>query len=182
MNTTIEQPLHIVVMGVSGTGKTSVARQLAERLGVGFVEGDDLHPEANRTKMAAGHPLTDEDRWPWLARIVARMQESAATGRGLVITCSALKRAYRDILADNGAVTVFAHLQGPHDVVARRLAERSGHFFPTSLLDSQFQTLQPLQEDEPGFTVDIRETVEQEVQDILDALPDFLLRLAERRA
>ena len=83
MNTTIEQPLHIVVMGVSGTGKTSVAQQLAERLGVGFVEGDDLHPEANRAKMAAGHPLTDEDRWPWLARIVERMQESAATGRGL---------------------------------------------------------------------------------------------------
>lgn len=175
MTTSQTRPLHIVVMGVSGTGKSSVAQILSERLHVEFVEGDDLHPEANRQKMAAGQPLTDEDRWPWLDRIVQTMRDAAAEGRGLVVTCSALKRVYRDVLAQNGSPTVFAHLTGPHEVIAARLNERSGHFFPQSLLDSQFQTLEPLAAGESGFEVDIRESVEEEAQDILDRLPAYTL-------
>lgn len=169
------QPLHVVVMGVSGTGKSSVAALLAERLGVDFVEGDDLHPASNKAKMAAGTPLTDEDRWPWLERILERMRAESAQGRGLVVTCSALKRAYRQILSqDDGARTVFAHLTGPRELIFARLKSRQGHFFPKHLLDSQFQVLEPLGTDEYGFDVKIDEAVEQEVHEILRALPRFV--------
>lgn len=158
-------------MGVSGTGKSSVAERLARRLGVDFIEGDDLHPAANREKMAAGIPLTDEDRWPWLAKILERMREESARGRGLVVTCSALRRAYREVISgDDAADTVFAHLSGPKELIAARLENRKGHFFPKQLLDSQFETLEPLEAGENGFEVGLEGTVAQEVQEILDGL------------
>lgn len=164
------RPVQVVVMGVSGTGKSAVAGELARRLGAAFVEGDDLHPQANKDKMAAGTPLTDEDRWPWLERIAARMREEAAAGRGLVVTCSALRRAYRDVLRGSGADVVFAHLSGPREVIAARLGFRRGHFFPAALLDSQLATLEPLGPDEPGFAVDLTESVEDEVRDVMERI------------
>ncbi len=150
----------IVVMGVSGSGKTTVGRALAERLGVPYAEGDDFHPPANREKMAAGRPLTDEDRWPWLRIIGKWITEHANTGG--VVTCSALKRAYRNLLRDAapGAVR-FLHLAGDRELIAARIGARAGHFMPAKLLDSQFADLQPLGDDEPGVTVDVTMSPEE---------------------
>jgi gluconokinase len=136
----------LVVMGVSGVGKTSVADAIVTHTGWAFVEGDDLHPEANRAKMAAGTPLDDDDRWPWLRRIAAWIGEQEAAGRDAVLTCSALKRSYRDLLRDGHPSVRFVHLRAPRD--------RRGHYMPPSLLGSQLATLEPLDPDEPGFDVD----------------------------
>jgi carbohydrate kinase (thermoresistant glucokinase family) len=164
---TENQPL-VVVMGVSGSGKTSIGEPLAERLGVPFIDGDDLHPQSNVEKMRAGHPLTDEDRWPWLARVGQSLTEAEDTG--LVIACSALKRAYRDAIRAEEPRTVFLLLTAPREVIADRLAHRSGHFMPTSLLESQLDTLQPLGDDEVGAVVDvgadIASIVEEAVRDL----------------
>jgi gluconokinase len=146
--------LTLVVMGVSGVGKTSVAAELVTRTGWVFVEGDDLHPEANRAKMAAGRPLDDEDRWPWLRRIAAWIGEQEAAGRSAVITCSALKRSYRDLLRDGHPSVRFVHLLAPRELVQARVDARRGHYMPPSLLESQLATLEPLQPDEPGIGVD----------------------------
>jgi gluconokinase len=154
----------IVVMGVSGSGKSTVGRMLAERLGVPYAEGDDFHPAANVAKMAAGQPLTDEDRWPWLRSLADWIAGHAGTGG--VITCSALKRAYRDVLASAGTPVWFLHLAGEREVIAARLAGRSGHFMPAALLGSQFADLEQLGPDEPGATVDISVAPEE----ILEAL------------
>jgi gluconokinase len=143
----------IVVMGVSGSGKTSAARELTRQLGWEYIEGDDLHPEANVAKMAAGHPLDDEDRWPWLRRIAEVIGEHEAAGTSLVITCSALKRSYRDLLRDGHPSVWFAHMQVSQQVLADRLAARRGHYMPPSLLDSQLATLEPLAADEPGDVI-----------------------------
>ena len=132
-----------VVMGVSGSGKTTVGRLIAERLGWAFVEGDDLHPEANRRKMAAGTPLTDEDRWPWLDRIAARMRRDDGEGHSIVVACSALRRSYRDRLRACGADVRFLHLTGAPALLRDRLERREGHFMPAGLLDSQLATLEP---------------------------------------
>jgi gluconokinase len=143
-----------VVMGVSGSGKSTVGRALAERLGVPYAEGDDLHPAANREKMASGQPLTDEDRWPWLRLIAGWIGEHAEAGG--VVTCSALKRAYRDLLRDAApGEVVFVHLAGDRELIGRRIGARTGHFMPPALLDSQFAALEPLAGDEPGVTVDV---------------------------
>ena len=143
----------LVVMGVSGCGKTTVAALLAGRLGWPFAEGDDLHPAANVAKMHAGHPLDDADRWPWLAKIAEWVDERLDTGSGGVITCSALKRKYRDVMRRDGVVFVYLH--GTYEEIARRLAARHGHFMPASLLDSQFADLEEPGSDENAIRVDI---------------------------
>ncbi|MFI1439948.1 gluconokinase [Streptomyces fructofermentans] len=146
-------PHVVVVMGVAGTGKTTIGPLLAERLGVPYAEGDDFHPEANIAKMSAGTPLTDEDRGPWLDAIGAWAHGRA--GLGGVVSSSALKRAYRDRLRAAAPGIVFVHLSGDRALIEDRMAQRKGHFMPTALLDSQFATLQPLQADEAGTAVDV---------------------------
>jgi len=151
----------VVVMGVSGCGKTTVGGLVARELGVPFLDGDSLHPVANVAKMAAGHPLTDEDRWPWLG-IVGRELAAASDG-GLVLACSALKRSYRDAIREQAPDTIFLHLNGSKEVLAQRVGGRSGHFMPPALLDSQLATLEPLQDDERGVVVDIAAPVPEVV-------------------
>jgi gluconokinase len=146
-------PLSLVVMGVSGVGKTSVAHALAARTGWTFQEGDDLHPAANRAKMAAGHPLDDADRWPWLRIIADWIGVQEAAGKGAVVTCSALKRSYRDLLRDGHPSVRFVHLLADEAVLTDRVTHRHGHFMPPSLLRSQLDTLEPLGPDEPGVEV-----------------------------
>ena len=155
MMQTDEKPL-IVVMGVAGSGKTTVASHLAEKLGVPFVEGDSLHPAANVRKMASGIPLTDEDRWPWLAAIGARMEVERATGHGVVVACSALKRSYRDRLrAEVHGKMHFILLDGSRQLISDRMKQRKGHFMPPALLDSQFATLEIPTPDEHAVILDI---------------------------
>ena len=146
-------PLSLVVMGVSGVGKSSVAHALVARTGWTFQEGDDLHPEANRAKMAAGHPLDDDDRWPWLRRIADWIGDQEAAGKGAVVTCSALKRSYRDLLCAGHPSVRFVHLVADDAVLTERLTHRRGHFMPAALLRSQLDTLEPLGPDEPGVAV-----------------------------
>ncbi|MET4780769.1 gluconokinase [Glaciihabitans sp. UYNi722] len=143
----------VVVMGVSGSGKTSVGTALAAELGVPFMDADDLHPAANVAKMAAGHPLNDEDRWPWLARVGAELADAEKTG--LVIACSALKRTYRSAILVAEPRTRFVDLEGSRALLVSRMSRREGHFMPVSLLDSQLATLEPLAADEPGITVSL---------------------------
>ncbi|BFV60437.1 gluconokinase [Kitasatospora sp. CMC57] len=149
------QPPTLVVMGVSGVGKTTVARLLAERLGLPYAEADDFHPPANIAKMAAGIPLDDEDRQPWLLALADWLGGRVAAGTGGVVACSALKRRYRDTLRSQAPATRFLHLTGDQALIRSRLAERSGHFMPASLLDSQYAALEPLQADEPGLELDV---------------------------
>ena len=162
--------MQVVVMGVSGTGKTTVARGLAQHLGWDLVEGDDLHPAANVAKMAAGHPLTDEDRWPWLRSIGERLSAEAAAGRSVVVTCSALRRAYRDLLREGRPDVVFCHLVADPRLLADRVERRTDHFMPASLLASQLAALDPLEPDEKGVTVDAVGESEEVVARALDAL------------
>ncbi len=143
----------IIVMGVSGCGKTTIGDLVARELGVPFLDGDSLHPVENVAKMAAGTPLTDEDRWPWLAT-VGRELANAGPG-GLVLACSALRRSYRDAIREQAPDTVFLHLHGSKEVLRARTEGRSGHFMPPALLDSQLATLEPLDADEAGIVVDI---------------------------
>ncbi|MGC0341987.1 gluconokinase [Streptomyces sp. SLBN-8D4] len=146
-------PKVVVVMGVAGTGKTTIGPLLAARLGVPYAEGDDFHPPANIAKMSAGTALTDDDRWPWLDAIGSWAHGRA--GLGGVVSCSALKRSYRDRLRGEAPGVVFVHLAGDRSLIEDRMSHRQGHFMPTALLDSQFATLQPLQEDEAGVVVDV---------------------------
>ncbi|GGS34347.1 gluconokinase [Streptomyces griseoviridis] len=154
-----QTPHVVVVMGVAGTGKTTVGPLLAARLGVPYAEGDDFHPPANIAKMTAGTPLDDDDRWPWLDAIGAWAHERA--GLGGVVSCSALKRSYRDRLRGEAPGLVFVHLTGDRELIGDRMAHRAGHFMPTALLDSQFATLQPLQPDEAGVAVDVSGSPEE---------------------
>lgn len=158
----------LVLMGVSGCGKSTVAALLAGRMGCDFEEGDDLHPAANVEKMAAGHPLDDEDRKPWLAKVAAWIRQHTDAGRPGIITCSALKKSYRDVL--RGERVVFVYLAGTHDQIAGRLAARHGHFMPTSLLDSQFATLEPPTPDEDSITVSISASASALADEIVDTL------------
>lgn len=147
-------PMLIVVMGVCGCGKSTVGALLARELAAAFLDADDLHPQANRAKMAAGTPLTDDDRAPWLASVGAALR--GASARGLVVACSALKRQYRDaIIASAGSAVVFLHLDGAAALIAGRLAARGAHFMPPALLDSQFAVLERLAADERGARIDI---------------------------
>ncbi|MGQ4537855.1 gluconokinase [Dermabacteraceae bacterium P7074] len=161
---------HLVVMGVCGSGKTTVAALLAQELGRVSAEADDFHPRANVEKMASGHPLTDEDRWPWLATIRDWLDEQAAAGRSGIVTCSALKRSYRDLLSQAGGRVTFVHLDGDRATLEERMASRSGHFMPATLLDSQLETLEPLGEDEDGFRLDIHESPENLVREVASRL------------
>ena len=151
----------IIVMGVSGSGKSSIGEKLAEALGLRFVEGDGLHPASNVEKMSKGIPLTDDDRMPWLDVIGETIKSALASGEGIVVSCSALKRIYRDRLRTAaGGSLFFVYLDGSRDLLTRRMGERKGHFMPASLLDSQLQTLE-VPTGEPGVvTVDIDDTVE----------------------
>lgn len=145
----------VVVMGVAGCGKTTVGETIARTLSWRFQEGDALHPAANVAKMAGGTPLSDEDRWPWLAAIAAVMAGWRAVGESGVVTCSALKRAYRDALRDGHADVRILHLAGSRDLIGGRLAARRGHFMPPALLDSQFAALEPPGGDEATLTLDV---------------------------
>jgi gluconokinase len=160
--------LIIVLMGVSGSGKSSVGGVLAGRLGWPFDEGDDMHPAANVAKMAAGHPLTDEDRWPWLARIRDWMDEREAAGEAGIVTCSALRRRYRDVLRDDSVWFVYLH--GTRAQLLDRLTARQGHFMPASLLDSQLATLEPPEPDEQAIRIDIGPSPAAQAQTILERL------------
>lgn len=151
----------VVVMGVSGSGKSTVGAALAQRLRVPFADADDFHPEANIVKMTAGHALDDDDRRPWLDAIGEWL---AAHASGGVMSCSALKHAYRDQLREHCPDVAFLHLAGTPDVIGRRQASRPGHFMPASLLASQFETLEPLSDDEHGLAID----VDQDIDSIVD--------------
>jgi gluconokinase len=166
----IETPSALVVMGVSGSGKSTIAEHLAARLGWRYVDGDLFHPPANVAKMSAGHPLTDEDRWPWLRAIAAEIDRLAAAGERAVVACSALKRAYRDILVHGRDDVRIVFLHGTRDLIAKRLAARKGHFMPPGLLDSQFKTLEPPQPSERPVTVSIDASVDGIVNDIVRQL------------
>ncbi|GAA2795298.1 gluconokinase [Saccharopolyspora taberi] len=151
----------VVVMGVAGSGKTTVAELLAGRAGLEFVEADRFHSPENIAKMSAGTPLTDADRLPWLRSLSEWMRDRRAAGSATVLACSALKRPYRDILREHAPNLKFVHLHGPEELVLARMASRKGHFMPTALLDSQFAALEPLEADEDGITLDLAETPDQ---------------------
>lgn len=163
-------PPVVVVMGVAGVGKTTVARLVAQRLGTPYAEADDFHPEANIAKMSAGIALDDADRWPWLQRIAEWMSDRAREGTGGVVTCSALKRAYRDALRVGDADAFFLHLSGDRALIGDRIAHRTGHFMPPSLLKSQFEILEPLQPDERGAVLDVGVGPDQLVTEALRQL------------
>ena len=158
----------VTVMGVSGSGKTSVGAALAQRLHVPFEDADDLHPPANVAKMSAGIPLDDADRLPWLRTVGAWLHAHSAGGG--VTSCSALRRGYRDILREAAPQQVFVHLAGDRDVIARRVAGRPGHFMPAALVDSQFATLEPLEPDERGVTLDVDQPLDALVDACVAAL------------
>ena len=160
----------IVVMGVSGSGKTTVAAELARRLGWRFAEGDAFHPEANVAKMRAGIPLTDDDRWPWLDAIAAWIAETRAKGEHCVVACSALRRAYRRRLAAGREDVCFVYLQGEYDLVAARLARRQGHYMPLSLLRSQYETLEEPETEEKPIVVSIDRPPDALTTSIIEAL------------
>ncbi|MEY9969006.1 gluconokinase [Streptacidiphilus sp. MAP12-16] len=160
----------VVVMGVSGVGKTTVARLLATRLDLPYAEADDFHSPANIAKMTAGKPLDDADRLPWLEALGGWLTRLREGGTGGVVTCSALKRSYRDILRAACPDVWFLHLVGSHDLVADRIGHRSGHFMPVSLLDSQFAVLEPLAQDERGIVLDVGPAPEQLVDAAVRAL------------
>lgn len=166
----IETASALVVMGVSGSGKSTIAERLAARLGWRYVDGDLFHPPANVAKMSAGRPLTDDDRWPWLRAIATEIDRLSAAGTPAVVACSALKRAYRDILVHGRDDVRIVFLDGTKELIAGRLAARRGHFMPPGLLDSQFRTLEPPQPDERPITVSIDASVEGIVNDIVRQL------------
>jgi gluconokinase len=147
------QPTAVVVMGVSGSGKSTVASGLVDRLGWEFAEGDDFHPPENVAKMRAGTPLDDDDRWPWLRSLAEWIGDHERDGKSVVVTCSALERSYRDLLCEGHPSVWFAHVETPPELLRDRVAQRTGHYMPASLLDSQLATLEPLEDDEPGATV-----------------------------
>ena len=163
-------PRLLVVMGVSGCGKSTVAGLLSKALNWPFIEGDALHPAANIVKMHDGIPLTDDDRAPWLAAIAAKLGAWHAAGQSGIVTCSALKRAYRTILAEGRPELVFIYLRGTRALLESRMAHRTGHFMPPSLLDSQLATLEPPAPDEAALTVDIGPLLPVLIEQILAGL------------
>lgn len=158
-----------MVMGVSASGKSSVAAGLGAMLGLDWVDADDLHPPSNVAKMASGSSLSDQDRWPWLD-LVGQALASGQESGGVVIACSGLRRAYRDRLRSHVPDAVFVHLRGSAELLARRAAARVGHFMPAALLDSQLAVLEPLETDEAGVEID----VDAPVDDIVESAVDWI--------
>ncbi|MFW5471333.1 gluconokinase [Knoellia sp. CPCC 206435] len=156
-----ERTRHVVVMGVSGSGKTTIAEGVVARTGMTFAEADAFHPRANIEKMESGVALTDEDRGPWLEALNAWMQERSEAGDSTAITCSALRRRYRDVLRTGLPSLDFVHLDGPAEVIRERITSRRGHFMPPQLLQSQFDLLEPLGPDESGIVLDVRRPPEE---------------------
>ena len=155
--------MKIVVMGVTGCGKTTVGAALAEALGIEFIDSDDLHPESNKKKMSSGTPLTDSDREPWLQEVSKALQSHES----IVVACSALKKSYRSTILAGAPTTKFVHLSGSQELIFARLSERSHHFMPIGLLDSQFQTLEPLDHTETGKVFEISQPVDQIVNEVI---------------
>jgi len=155
--------MKIVVMGVTGCGKTTVGAALAESLGIEFIDSDDLHPESNKKKMSSGTPLTDADREPWLQAVSRALQSH----ENVVVACSALKKSYRSTILAGAPATKFVHLSGSQELIFARLSERSHHFMPIGLLDSQFHTLEPLDHSETGKVFEISQPVDQIVNEII---------------
>lgn len=168
--------VHIVIMGVAGTGKTTVGDALASRFGLPFAEGDDFHSPHNRAKMASGRPLTDEDRWPWLRSLRDWMSQHSED-KGSVVACSALRRAYRDILREAVGDVFFVHLKLPEDVNLSRIANRSGHYMKPAMLDSQLATLEALRPDEAGWEIlnlgEQEKVISQIAQHLLTRFPQL---------
>jgi len=163
-------PCALIVMGVSGAGKSTIGEKLAERLGWKYEDGDRFHPASNVAKMSAGQPLTDEDRWPWLRAIADEIERICAAAEHVVIASSALKRAYRDILVHGRSDVRIIYLDGPQELIASRLSLRKNHFMPPGLLESQFRTLEPPDASENPVTASIDGSVEAIVDDILRQL------------
>jgi gluconokinase len=174
-----KMPCALVVMGVSGSGKSTIADGLADRLGWTYEDGDRFHPASNVAKMSAGQPLTDQDRWPWLLAIAEEIDRVCAAGESAVIACSALKRTYRDILVHERNDVRIIYLKGTQELIASRLAQRKGHFMPPGLLASQFKTLEPPGASENPVTVSIDASVGAIVDDIIRQLG---LSAADNRA
>jgi carbohydrate kinase (thermoresistant glucokinase family) len=162
-------PLHLVFMGVSGSGKSTVARAVQQELGWEYAEGDDFHPPANVAKMREGTPLTDADRWGWLESLAGWTAERDAKGEPTIIACSALRRAYRDVLRRGGEGTFFVHCTGDKHMILERMSARE-HFMPPSLLESQLDILEPLEPDEQGMDVDPALAVDLIVAQVLDRI------------
>ena len=165
-----QTPCALVLMGVSGSGKSTVGETLAARLGWPYEDADQFHPASNVAKMSAGHPLTDEDRWPWLKAIATEIDRVCDAGGRVVIGCSALKRAYRDVLSHHRTDIRLVYLKGTQALIAERLGRRKGHFMPPGLLASQFNTLEPPTSDEHPVTVSIDAPVDDIVDTILRQL------------
>jgi len=163
-------PCALILMGVSGSGKTTIGQKLAARMSWRYEDADTFHPPSNVAKMSAGQPLTDEDRWPWLKAIAAEIDRACTAGERLVIGCSALRRIYRDVLVHGRDDVRFIYLDGTQALIADRIGQRKGHFMPPGLLTSQFQTLEPPTPDERAMTVSIDAQVEVIVDRIISQL------------
>lgn len=166
-------PTHLIIMGVSASGKTTVAELIDAHTGVPYAEADEFHPAANKEKMASGEPLTDDDRWPWLYELRDWMTAQATAGHSTIVTCSALKKSYRDVLREAEGEKHFVLLDAPQEVLAERMAARKGHFMPVSLLRSQLDTLEPLTSDEDGWTVNATATPEEIAREVLELVGNF---------
>ena len=163
-------PWALIVMGVSGSGKSTIGEALAARLSWVYEDADTFHPASNIAKMSAGQPLTDEDRWPWLQAIADEIDRACKAGEHVVIACSALKRSYRDVLVHGRDDVRIVYLRGTQELIASRLSGRKGHFMPPGLLASQFKTLEPPDPDENPLIVSIDASVEEIVDDIISQL------------
>jgi gluconokinase len=164
----------MIVMGVTSSGKSTIGFDLGEALGIPFVDGDDLHPAANKEKMRAGIPLDDDDRWPWLHLIGEYIAANEEKGHPTIVACSALKRVYRDLLRGHCPELLFIHLTGTPEVILERMAARTHEFMPTALLTSQLATLEPIQADERAILADITATPDEIVRSVLEELPGVL--------
>lgn len=154
----------MVIMGVSGAGKSTIGTLLGQRLGISFIDGDDLHPVANKEKMRAGTPLDDDDRRPWLQVIGRTLGSYQREGGSVIIACSALKRCYRDLLREHAPEVVFVHLEGSADTLSARMAARNHEFMPANLLASQLEALEPLEADEAHVLLDVRQSPSELVE------------------
>jgi gluconokinase len=166
----VQSPSVVLIMGVTSSGKSTVGEGLAAQLGWAFRDADSFHPPENVAKMSSGQPLDDEDRKPWLAAIARFIDEAETHGKPAIVTCSALKRIYRDVIVGSRAHVALVHLVGDKPLIAKRMAARKNHFMPTSLLDSQFATLEPPQDDEKPLRVSIDQEPQQIIASIVDTL------------